>query len=988
MSKTNILSSIRYGMAWLFLLVFAGHVHAQDANEQAWVNAHYQKLSVEERIAQLIMVRAQISYGETHLEEVQSLIENYKIGGIILFAGEAEEQLRWVNRYQSASSDIPLLVAMDAENGVGFRLKEQAISYPQALTLGAVQNNSLLYEMGTQVGTQLRRLGVHINFAPVLDINNNAANPVINTRSYGEDRYNVTSKSMMYLKGMQDRGVMACAKHFPGHGDTNVDSHLDLPLIPHDRHRLDSLELYPYATLIRGGLLQAVMVAHLHVPVLDDRPNRPTSLSRNSIRNLLVDSLGFQGLVMTDAMEMKGVSKHFERGVADAEALVAGNDVLLIPGDVAKAIEAVKQYISEGKLAPSELEAKVKKVLAAKYRLGLHGQQPLEEEGLLEDLRPARALALQEKLYAEALTLVRNAGQLLPLSEAADYTPASVVIGGAENNLFQTRLEHYRSMDHFRMPGEMTASEQQVLLEKLGDKDVVIVGLHGLNKMPQNNFGIAPSSLQFLRSLNRQTRVVLVIFGYPYSLSNFDDFENVVMAYEDNAMTQDLSAQAIFGAIPFRGRLPVTASAKSHFNAGLMTRSLPKLGFSLPENVGINADSLKNIDRIAMEAIEAQATPGCVVLVAKDGKIVYEKAFGYQTYARQRPIHNGSIYDLASVTKVAASTLAVMKLYQDGQVDLDASLCNYIPELDTTNKADLTLRELMAHRAGLKPWIPFYTETVQRSRRGIYRLPDIYSQQPHDDFTVPVSASLFINSDYLGKIWEQIFNSDLRTPGKYVYSDLGFYLIKPLVEHVTGQNFEDYLQENFYEQLGLRHTRFNPWRHFPVKEVVPTEKDSYFRGETVQGFVHDMGAAMLGGVSGHAGLFSSAGDLAVIMQMLLNGGIYGNKRYLNADIVRAFTSRVPNESRRGIGFDLFELNSDRSPNMGSLASPSTFGHLGFTGTAVWADPEYNLIFIFLSNRTYPSMNNNKLIKMDIRPRMQDAIYRALMPQPEAVYMEE
>lgn len=960
-----------------------------ETEEQNWVDRNYAELSLDERIAQLIMVRAQISYGEEHLNEVLSLVKNEKIGGIILFAGEAGQQLQWVNKYQQASPEIPLLVAMDAENGAGFRLKDQTVVFPEALTLGAVQNNALIYEMGAQVAAQLRRIGVHINFAPVLDINNNASNPVINTRSYGEDRYNVTSKSMMYLKGMQDNGVMACAKHFPGHGDTNVDSHLDLPVIPHDRRRLDSLELYPYATLIRGGLLQSVMVAHLHVPVLDDRPNRPTSLSRNTIRNLLVDSLGFEGLVMTDAMEMKGVAKHFPPGIADAEALAAGNDILLIPGNVREAINAVKAYLASGKISAEELEKKVKKVLAAKYRLRLNEGQDLVEEGLLQDLKPAKALALQEKLYAEALTLVRNDGRVLPLSEAGNLKAASLAIGTDRQNLFQDRLGHYRNMDHYQVEADLSEVGQQEWLKKFADKELVLVSLHGLNKSPKQNFGLKASHLSLLRKLNKQTRVVLVVFGYPYSLRNFDDFGQVVMAYEDNAITQDLSAQAIFGARTFRGRLPVTASAKSHFNAGLMTRSTPKLGYSLPENVGLYSDSLQNIDRIAMEAIEAKATPGCVVLVAKNGKIVYEKAFGHQTYARQTPIHAESVYDLASVTKVAASTLAVMKLYQEGRVDLDASLCNYIPGLDTTNKADLTLRQLMAHRAGLKPWIPFYQETIQRSRRGIYRLPDIYSQEAHDEFTVPVSASLFIKSDYLSNIWEQIFNSDLRTPGEYVYSDLGFYLIKPLVEHVTGKDFAAYLQEAFYDRMGLRHTRFNPWSHFPVREVVPTEKDSYFRGETVQGFVHDMGAAMLGGVSGHAGLFSTAGDLAVIMQMLLNGGIYGDTRYLNSDIVRAFTTRVPNESRRGIGFDLFELDSGRSPNMGSLASPSTFGHLGFTGTAVWADPEHELIFIFLSNRTYPSMRNNKLIKMDIRPRIQDAIYRALIPQgPEPQFMQE
>ena len=938
--------------------------------EVEWVNAMYDSMTEDERLGQLIVVRAHSNKGESHAHEVEDLIKKYHVGGMTFFQGTPEKQAELTNRYQKLATKIPLMISIDAEWGLGMRMKSSTMSFPRQMTLGAIQDNRLIYEFGQEMARQCRRIGVHVNFAPVVDVNNNPNNPVINDRSFGEDRYNVAAKSYMYMKGMQDNLLLACAKHFPGHGDTDVDSHYGLPIINHDLTRLDSIELYPFKVLSQHGV-GSMMIAHLNIPVYDDRKNVPSSLSQNVVTDLLRKDLGYNGLIFTDGLEMAGARKAYKGGEVEAQALIAGNDVLLLPRSVSDAVKAVKKALADGRLSQDDFERKVKKVLTAKYRLGLTSAQKIEMNGIRSDLNNYQATDLNRRLIENAITAVRNKDGLLPLNTLGDY--ASISIGRGYKTTFQKQLGKLSNMSHYYTNNDISSSQRNSLVRKLKNKEAVIISFQDLNKSVKSRFGVRSSALSLVKELARHTKVIVVNFGSPYALKYFDNVDWLIEAYEENRVTQEVAAGAVFGTTRMTGRLPVTASANARFGDGTNTASIDIMHKVAPEKLGFDATKLTIIDKIAEEAISVGATPGVQVLVAKNGKIAYQKAYGYHTYDKVQRTQTDDIYDLASVTKICATTISMMKLVDEGKVDLDEKISTYIPELRETNKADLILRDVMAHHARLKAWIPFYKETLVANRPN----PSLYSNSQKEGFSIPITDRLYLKDNYVEDIWDEIIESPLRTHKGYKYSDLGFYISAKVVENVSGQTLDEYVSDNFYQPLGLSTAGFNPLDRFEAYRIPPTEEDSYYRMQKVQGYVHDMGAAMLGGVSGHAGLFANAKDVAVIMQMLINGGNYAGRQYISEATVKEFTTRYKDSSRRGIGFDMKELNSKRSQNVSELASSSTFGHLGFTGICTWADPENNLVYVFLSNRTYPTMNNSKLYKMDFRPRIQTAIYEAM-----------
>lgn len=953
------MNGIKVRLTGLVFLVWNGFLMGQDSipSVDRWVDSVYESMNAQERIGQLFMIRAHSDKGPSYEKMVGDLIEKYQVGGLCFFQGTPERQAMLVNSYQQLVAKVPLMIAMDAEWGLGMRMKSSVYSFPRQLMLGAIQDNSLILRMGEEVAAQLKRVGTHVNFAPVADINNNPDNPVIHTRSFGEDKYNVAVKSYMYMKGLQEKGVMASAKHFPGHGDTDVDSHHDLPIIDQTKERLDSLELYPFKELIKKGI-GGVMVAHLSVPALDDRANRPTTLSSHTIKGLLRSEMAFDGVIFTDALEMKGVTKHFEPGEVEAEALLAGNDMLVLPEDLEAAFQYINKYLSAGTIDSIQIATSVKRILRAKYKYGITDFQPLDTVGLRGFLNRPEALQLKENLIAEALTLVRNQDTIIPIKKTAEIKIATLNIGNSGATAFQQRLEDYAELTHYYWK-----DNAEELLTQLSDKNLVVVGIHNIKGTSSTHFNIDQNGVEFLKRLSKVTKVIITIFGTPYSLELFDDFNNVVMSYEEDSLIQDLTAQALFGAIPFMGRLPVTASPKAQFNQGLYTQKLMKFGYRSPNEVKMNADTLRRIEEVVQEGIQKRAFPGAVVLVAKKGQIIYHEAFGHQTYSKRTPIRKESIFDLASITKVAASTLAVMKLEEEGKIDLDAPIGLYLPDLFLTDKEQLTLREIMTHTAGLRSWIPFYAETVERKRKRTQPSPQYYQRTSSEAFSVQVSSDLYMRKDYIDSIKNIIYCSSLRSDKDYVYSDLGFIMIADLVQNITGMNLEDYVASIFYRPLELEHIGFNPIGWAKLSEVVPTEEDRYFRNQTIKGYVHDMAAAMFGGVSGHAGLFASAKDLAVVMQMILQGGIYGGRRYLKPQTVNKFTKRQLVDNGRAIGFDIRDLD--------------TFGHLGFTGTMVWADPQEELLVVFLSNRTYPNMRNTAINRYAIRDRIMNIIYNAM-----------
>lgn len=944
--------------------------------EVKWVNTTYNAMNLDQRIGQLFMVRA-FSKGDPAEEaKVQSLIRDHHIGGMCFFQGNPKKQVELTNRYQSMSR-LPMLISIDAEWGLGMRFKDRAISFPRQLTMGAVRNNKVIYDFGVEVGRQLKRMGIHINFAPVIDINNNPQNPVINNRSFGEDRNAVTAKGYAYMKGLQDQGVIACAKHFPGHGDTDVDSHHDLPIIPHSEKRLDSLELYPFKILSQMGV-RSMMIAHLQVPALDSS-RTTTTLSYPVVSEKLKKEIGFQGLVITDALDMKGVANYVEPGELEVRAFQAGNDILLLSEDVPKAKSAIKKALADGRIPEWRVEESVKKILASKYRLGLTTFKNLNVDKVYDDIITSGALSIKGRVYEHALTCIDDPNRLLPLGQKEVGKKIGVLsVGTGVKTVFQKRVQAYAHADLLTCSNQAPTGRLKSIQKSLKDKDIVIIGLHDYSKRPKNNHGLSTGLINMINELSSSTMVIVVAFGSPYVWKVIKGKVTAIQAFENDEIAQDFCAQALFGVFKISGMMPVTPSPEIVVGQGKIIKSNGRLGYVIPEVVGLNSDTLDKMVSLVEKMMETKAAPGCQILVARKGKVVYHEAFGYHDYNKGRKVQLNDVYDVASITKVAATTLAVMKLVDEGKVNLDASIRDYFPELDTSNKADLKIRDILAHHALLPGWIPFY-ESTQNSRKRLKG--EWYRKKEEIEYSIPVAKELYLRNDFPDTILARIAACSLRTNPGYRYSDLGFYLFDRMVKKLTDQRLDVYCENTFYKPMGLRHITFNPLQNgVPLGLIPPTEEDSYFRNQRIQGYVHDMGAAMQGGVAGHAGLFSNAHDLATLFQMLLEGGEYAGQKYIQPSTIDRFTQRHTQSTRRGLGFDMKELNPDKTENMSELASSSAFGHLGFTGTCAWADPEEDLIFIFLSNRTYPSMRNNKLHRENYRPKLQSIAYKALMKE--------
>jgi len=934
-----------------------------------WVDSVFNKLTDEQRIAQLFMVAAYSNRDAAHTEEIKTLIKDYGIGGLIFFQGTPAKQAQLTNEYQ-ALSKVPLFIAIDGEWGLAMRL-DSTIAYPHQLTLGAMTDTKLINEMGKDIARQCKRLGIQINFAPVADVNVNPNNPVINDRSFGEDKLNVSLKALAYMEGMQSEGVMACAKHFPGHGDTDSDSHLTLPVIRHDRARLDAVELYPFKVLINNGV-QSVMAAHIHVPSLDSTPNLAGSLSRKITTDLLKKEMGFNGIVFSDALNMKGVSGYFKPGEVDLKAFQAGNDVMLFAEDIPRAVKMFSEALKDTAISREDLYKSVRKILTAKFESGLNKYRPIDLRGLTADLNQPASLWLRQRLFEEAVTLVKNRNNFLPFMGLDTLTFASVSIGAKEQTPFQDMLSNYAPFAHFQIKKDATTEEFAQLQKALATYKVVIAGVQDMSRQGSKNYGVTEGALNFINAVSKKSKTAVVVFGNPYSLKFFENADWLLMAYEEQAAAQQVAAQILFGGISAKGQLPVTASQQYQAGTGLSTPAPVRLKYTFPEDAGIPSKYLSTIDSIVFANIAAQAMPGCEVLVAKEGKVIYDKAFGYFTYDKTTPVTTSDLYDIASITKIAATTLSLMRLYDDRKFQLNRTLSDYLPGLDSSELKTLVVKDVLLHQAGLKSWIPFYQSTLTDSIYAKY-----YKPEKKEPYVMQVAKNLYMRKDGVDSLYKKIYASKLNSKKEYLYSDLGFYLFRLIVEKLTDEKFEQFTDETFYKPLGLSTMTFNPLEKFTAERIAPTEDDKTFRKQLLQGYVHDPGAAMLGGVSGHAGLFSDANDLAIIMQMLLNRGEYAGVRYFSPTTVSLFTKKQEDKNRRGLGFDKPEIDLYKPRSTANDASPRTFGHSGFTGTCVWADPDYNLVYVFLSNRVNPAADNQKLIKNNVRTQIHQAIYDAM-----------
>lgn len=945
----------------------------------AWVDSLMQKMTLDEKIGQLIMIAGYSNRTAAFEEELSNDLRKYKPGGIIFFQGNPKDQIRLTNKYQS-ESEIPLLIGIDGEWGLGMRL-DSTMSFPYQMALGAIQDDSLVYEMGKVIGKQMKRVGVHINFAPVVDINNNPNNPVINYRSFGEQKENVARKGIMYMNGMQDVGVMASAKHFPGHGDTDTDSHYALPVIMHDRDRLDSLELYPFRELIKAGV-HSIMVGHLNIPSLDPAKNRPSSLSQPIVTDLLQNELGYTGLITTDAMNMKAVADRYPSGKAGVETLIAGNDLILMPVDLDKTVSAIKEAIRKGELSQERIEKSVRKILAAKVWTGAKNFEPLEMDNSIADLHSPRAQRISRKLTEASITLLVNKNNVIPFQELDTLKAATIAIGVDSVNFFQKAINTYIDADHFFLPENSTSAMIDAIEEQLGTYNLLLVSIHKNERRPNLSMRFSPQVLAFIRAQAKKEQAVITFFRNPYLMDKYPDFDNasaLLLTYQDDKNAQKSAAQVLFGALGAKGKLPVTINRRFRAGDGINSATDDRWRISEPEHAGLNETVLAHIDTLVVEAINAEAIPGAVVLVAKDNEIVYHKAFGHHTYDSLRLVQPNDIFDLASLTKVSAALPALMKLYSEGKFHLDEPISKYLDIFDRKDKRDITFREVLAHQGGLKAWIPYWKNTIKRN--GKYKW-FTFKSDSSKRFPYKVAENLYLNRNYHKKIYKAIRKSPVDKEQGYVYSDLSFYLYPLLVEALTGQDFISYLNENFYDPLEAETLTYNPYRKFSPERIVPTEYDSLFRKNQIHGRVHDEGAAMLDGVSGHAGLFGNAVDLARLMQMYLQNGEYGGRQYIDSTTIAEFTRcqycDSQTKSRRALGFDRPNDPYVEDGNTARDASLSSYGHTGFTGTLAWVDPQYNLVYIFLSNRVYPTRENKKLYELNTRTRIQQVIYDALL----------
>ncbi|MBR1513453.1 MAG: serine hydrolase [Bacteroidales bacterium] len=988
----NIKQTISFGLIGLTMLV--GQCFAQDA-ESRWVDSVYNSLTLEQRVAQLICMRAN-QPDKPFYENVAQYIKKYNIGGVCFFRADAEAQVKQTNDWQ-ALAQTPLMVTIDAEWGLGMRVKK-TLSYPYQMTLGAITDDDLLYEMGQQVAEQCQRMGIQVNFAPVVDVNSNPANPIIGMRSFGEDPQKVGEKGAAYALGMQSKGLITSMKHFPGHGNTATDSHMTLPTVTRTMEEVRDIELAPFRYMIEEGV-NGAMVGHLYFPAIEAVKNTSSSLSHGVVTDLLKEEMGFEGLIFTDGLDMKGVSEKVRQDSVPYVAFMAGNDVLILPTDVPFAIKTIKAAAERDPQAAARVEESCKKILRYKYRAGLNHYQPASTANLMDDLKKKSYLDLRKQLYEEAVTLLRNDSQVMPL--ANNKKIAVVTIGNTKNDVNNGLIERGFSTKSFVTTKENIGSKSAEWLKQLEAYDLVVVSIEKTTMFANKNYGINDETVKFFNRLVAQNDVILNLFACPYALDMFrinNSVKGVVVAYQDEVPAVDAVVRLLSGELEAKGTLPVSTN-KFKCGDGLVamapekkvhilpSKEIPSKGVQTLQNESVTATPsgvldekyVSKLDSVARLGIRKGAYPGCQIVAMKDGKMVYDKCFGNFTYGGGHKVKPDDLYDIASCTKIFASTLAIMKLYDDGLIDLNKTLADFFPYLKGKAHGKLKLIDIMTHQAGLKAWVPFYKVTIDENGP----MEEFYSDQLDENHGVRVAENLYLIDDYEDRIFDSVSKTALGKK-KYLYSDMGFYYMPKIVKMLTNQTIEDYLNEKYYGPMNLNHICYQPLNHFTREQIAPTENDTVFRKQLIWGDVHDQAAAMFGGVAGHAGLFANAHDLAALMQMLLDEGTYQGVRYLKPETVRYFTKApfaASNDNRRGIGFDKLPLNKKGSCTASKLGSMRGFGHTGFTGTFVWADPANDLIIIFLSNRVYPDAEPNKLVRTGIRTALHDILYQAY-PIPE------
>lgn len=962
----------------------------QDKDCRHWVDSIMDKLSFKEKVGQLFIYTIAPVDTKRNLELLREAVDTYKVGGLLFSGGRMQTQVDLTNRAQKQAK-VPVMITFDGEWGLAMRLRGTPI-FPRNMVLGCIRDNQLIYEYGSEVARQCRQIGVQVNFAPVADVNINPKNPVINTRSFGEDPIQVADKVIAYASGLEGGGVLSVCKHFPGHGDTDVDSHKALPVLPFTRERLDSVELYPFKKAIRAGL-GGMMVGHLQVPVIEPIGGLPSSLSRNVVYDLLTDELAFKGLIFTDALAMKGVSGN---GYVSLQALKAGNDMVLAPRNLKEEIPAVLEAVEKGELTKEDIENKCRKVLTYKYVLGLKKKPHIQLSGLEQRINSPQTRDLIRRLNLAAITVLNNKNHILPLHVDKEQTIALLEVGKpGETEILAKQMSRYTSLARFRLRPNQTEEENQRLRDSLATYKRIVVAVSEQRLAPYHSFftKFAPESPAICLFFTPGKMMLQIHRAVSHASA-------VVLGHSHTSDVQRQVADILFAKATADGRLSASVGGLFPTGAGVTITPKTPLHF-IPEEYGLSSALLKNIDTIALDGIQQGAYPGCQVVVLKNGHIMVDKSFGTYTGKGSPRVESTNIYDLASLSKTTGTLLAVMKLYDKGRFNLTDKISDYLPFLQRTDKKDITIQEILYHQSDLPSWLPFYQETIDKdsydgrlfsARKDAHHPVQIgtttwanpkfkfkseyISPVKTGDYTIQICDSLWLNRSFRKVIEEKIVEAPLKQK-RYVYSDIGFILLGMLVEQLAGMPMEAYLQREFYEPMGLERTGYLPLRRFAKSEIVPSNKDRFLRKETLQGYVHDEASAFFGGLAGNAGLFSTAREVARVYQMLLNGGEIDGQRYLSKETCNLFTTEVSKISRRGLGFDKPDMEDSKKGNCTSGVPAEVYGHTGFTGTCAWVDPVNDLVYVFLSNRIYPNVTNRKLNQLHIRERIQEAIYGAM-----------
>jgi beta-glucosidase-like glycosyl hydrolase/CubicO group peptidase (beta-lactamase class C family) len=925
-----------------------------------WVDETIARLTLEEKIGQMIMPRATGYFVNSESDEYQKMIhlaKDRKVGGFCFFQGDIYATAVTINKLQGLS-DIPLLISADFERGGPMRIRRMT-PFPEAMALGAANRTDLAYRMGDIVAAESRAIGVQQNFAPVVDVNNNPFNPVINIRSYGESPKLVAEIAAAYVEGMQAGGVIATAKHFPGHGDTDIDSHYDLPKLSVSRSRLDSVELFPFRYLIDKGVM-GVMTAHLEVPALEKEKRLPASISRSITTNLLKDEFGFDGLVVTDALEMKGITKIFNIDEVAVRAVASGADVLLLPPDEDAAIDAIFSAVVKGRLTVSRIDSSVRKILALKQWLKLDENRFVDINKIPDAVSTPDKWRTAKEIAQASITVVKNEG-VIPIRPQKKIM--SIIISDSDD--YRTDINRSGSANPNERAGDYFISELRARLSRLTvarlssrsnkldfestlaqarESDVAIIALYVRTRTKANPFGLPQNLIDFINSVtnglseSKKRNNIVVSFGNPYVIGAVKNPSALICAYSDGELSVEAATEVLFGEVKAQGKLPVTIPSVYPFGTGVIVAKSV-----LHEETTLEAileTKFKKVDSIVEPTIRDSAFPGAQLVVVQKGEILLNKNYGNLDYSSDSPeVTDSTLYDIASLTKVVSTTSAVMKLYDEGKINLDEKVVSYLPEFGANGKENITVRNLLLHNSGLPAWQKFY-----------------------------------LTCNTSSEVLDSIYNSILiyKTGDSTVYSDFGFIVLGKIIESITGSTLNTYLQTEYFEPLGMMNTFYNP----PVEVIqrtAPTELDTVWRKKLIQGTVHDETSALLGGMAGHAGLFSTASDLAVFVQMILNEGNYGGVQYLKPETIKLFTERKSLNVQRGLGWDFKTLKGYTS--VGNLFSNKSFGHTGFTGTSIWVDPERNLFVIFLTNRVHPTRANNKILK--VRPALHDAVIQAV-----------